>query len=129
MPTKGRDEMGTTGGLMTQNQARQLAKRLSDSTGMAHVAHTVPQGCWGGTERGWAVTGPAIGLDLDLGQASKGPGPSLAAVQAEIRAQLIEDARARLRQAGGCRRSRAVRRRRSLRLSPSGAPPQRASPG
>jgi len=91
--------MGTTGGLMTQTQARQLAKRLSDSTGMAHVAHTVPQGCWGGTERGWAVTGPAIGLDLDLGQASKGPGPSLAAVQAEIRAQLIEDARARLRQA------------------------------
>lgn len=91
--------MGTTGGLMTQTEARQLATRLSSATGIPHVAHTVPQGCWGGTERGWAVSGPAIGLDIDLGQATKGPGPSLAQVQASIRAQLIERARADLRQA------------------------------
>lgn len=89
--------MSDTTGIMTQTEARQLAKRLSEQTGMAHVAHTVPRGCWGGTERGWAVTGPAIGLDVELGHT--GARPSLARVQAQIRSQLIEDARALLRQA------------------------------
>jgi hypothetical protein len=76
--------MGTTGGLMTQTEARQLAKLLTTSTGMIHVAHTVPKGCWGGTEQGWAVEGPASDLQAE---------------QARVRLQLIEAARAELRQA------------------------------
>lgn len=74
---------------MSQTEARQLARQLSKATGMPHVAHTVPLGCWGGTERAWAVTGPAVGLS----------GPELQAEQAAMRAQLAEDARAKLRQA------------------------------
>jgi hypothetical protein len=62
---------------------------LREGTGMAHVAHTVPLGSWGGHERAWAVTGPAVGLSE----------PDLGAEQAAMRAQLAEDARAKLRQA------------------------------
>lgn len=71
--------------LLTQTEARQLAKLLNAQTGLIHVAHTIPEGCWGGTERGWGVSGPAA-TELQI-------------EQARMRAQLIDDARARLRQA------------------------------
>lgn len=70
---------------MSQTEARQLARQLSKATGMPHVAHSVPLGSWGGTERAWAVSGPAVG--------------QLGAEQAAMRAQLADDARAKLRQA------------------------------
>lgn len=70
--------------LMTQTEARQVAQLLNAVTGQIHVAHTVPEGCWGGTELGWDVSGPATELQRE---------------QARMRAQLIADARARLRQA------------------------------
>jgi hypothetical protein len=44
---------------MDQTQARQLARQLSQSTGLVHIAAAVPLGCWGGTETGWDVFGPA----------------------------------------------------------------------
>jgi len=76
-----------TPGLISQTEARLLARLLSGSTQLPHVAHTVPLGCWGGTERGWAVSGPAV------------PVTELQLQQALMRAQLITDARAKLRQA------------------------------
>ena len=79
--------MSTTPGLIGQTEARRLARILSQSTGMAHVAHTIPAGCWGGTEQGWAVSGPAA------------PATELGLEQALTRVQLIVDAQARLRQA------------------------------
>jgi len=70
--------------LMTQAEARQVARLLNTITGQIHVAHTVPEGCWGGTEDGWTVAGPATELQRE---------------QARMRAHLIEAARAELRQA------------------------------
>lgn len=70
---------------MSQTEARELARQLNKGTGMVHIAHAVPLGSWGGHERAWAVTGPAVGL--------------LPAEQAAMRAQLVINARARLRQA------------------------------
>lgn len=77
--------------LLTQTEARQLATRLSAETGLPHVAHTVPQGCWGGTEKGWAVSGPAMAELSARG--------ALRAEQAAMRSQLLAQARAELRQA------------------------------
>jgi len=76
-----------TPGLIGQTEARRLARLLSQSTQLPHVAHTVPLGSWGGTEDGWAVSGPYV------------PTTALQLEQALMRVQLIEDARARLRQA------------------------------
>jgi hypothetical protein len=75
----------STSEIMTQTEARMLARMLNAQTKMIHVAHTVPDGCWGGTEIGWAVTGPTVGL--------------LVAEQAMMRVRLAMVARSRLRQA------------------------------
>jgi hypothetical protein len=45
---------------MSQTAARRLARQLSASTGEIYIAVTVPAGCWGGTETGWDVQGPAV---------------------------------------------------------------------
>lgn len=46
--------------LLTQVEARRLARRLNESgdvvEGHVNVAHTVPVSAWGGQEKGWAVS-------------------------------------------------------------------------
>jgi hypothetical protein len=45
---------------MDQTKARRVARFLTAKTGEVHIAAAVPLGCWGGTESGWDVFGPAV---------------------------------------------------------------------
>lgn len=47
--------------LLTQTEARRQAAALNltwnvTGTGVCHVAHPVPEGSWGGQEKGWSVS-------------------------------------------------------------------------
>lgn len=54
--------------LITQSEARQLARRLNEASdhpeGMVNIAHAVPIGSWGGHEQGWSVSLVATGVKV-----------------------------------------------------------------